>query len=859
MIYKISNITERQKALFIVSLIIIVLSVFSIYLGMSAHSQSIDNVMEAEEREVDMTIDAHQDFLFTHYSQRVSNLLTTHSDIMEALVQGDAKLFAELVEPRFKALQRENPNLGQLAFYLPNGEIFIVLNDSKRISTDNERSRPIIDAVRNTKKMQAGYELGKNGPNYYLGQPVFFENKEIGIMEVGISPFEVVEALRKKIGSNVWIYFREDGKGMKDLQTCQPFMFENYRIICNKQSIFDRLPPGTRFTKDGQEVVIADQTYIVHLHEVFHDFQKKPVGGIIALQDISLLLEQKNFFIMRMFCFSLMLVFSSLVVLHFSFGSLIKKLESSKKRYKDLAVNLTREIESHSQSKKEILKVKNVWEKTFNAVSDIITIQDANMKIHRVNKAACDIFQASPEELEGKYCYEVFRGESEPCDGCSVMQSLKDFKSYSAQIEHPNLQKTFWVSATPIKDDKGRTTAVAHFARDLTEFKQLENQLLQASKMEAVGRLAGGVAHDFNNMLSPIIGYSELGLKQLSASDPLRSNFSTIYEAGKRAAHLTRQLLAFSRKQSLNVEPVDLNRTVKDMAKLLDRLIGDDVEIRISFQDHIDVIKADVGQIEQILMNLAINARDAMPAGGVLTMGTDSYEALKENDSPYKGVGPGKYVTLRVSDSGEGMTREVQEKIFEPFFTTKELGKGTGLGLSTIYGIVRQHNAHIHVFSEPNKGTTFTLFFPAANMPLLDNTLKSSPPVKGGSETILVVDNEPIILNLIVDLLNPLGYQVVTAASGDEALEVSEKLNGKIDLLITDVVMPGINGPKLAELLQGSVDDLKVIFMSGHTETIFSMRKNMDSVSFFCQKPIKRQSLAQTVRACLEQQKRALA
>jgi nitrogen-specific signal transduction histidine kinase/CheY-like chemotaxis protein len=397
---------------------------------------------------------------------------------------------------------------------------------------------------------------------------------------------------------------------------------------------------------------------------------------------------------------------------------------------------------------------------------------------------------------------------------------------------------------------RGKRAALGYFM-DITERKLLEDKLLHAQKMEAVGRLAGGVAHDFNNLLTAIMGYAEMLLGSLRPADPLYRHVQEINDAADRAAALTRQLLAFSRKQILHPKILNLNAVVQDTENMLRRLIGEDIELVARLDPALENIKADPGQIEQILMNLAVNARDAMPQGGKLAFETANVTFSQPHDCKFEIASPGNYVMLAVSDTGIGMDAATQEHLFEPFFTTKEMGKGTGLGLSTVYGIVKQSDGCIEVLSRPGFGTAFKIYFPrmagaaSATLPPHITSLQ-------GSETILVVEDDEMVRRLITDIFKIHGYPVLSAGNAGEALLLSERHHAPIHLMLTDVVMPNMSGRDLAERLGPLHPKMKVLYMSGYTDDIISYRGILEEDMLFIQKPFNPQSLLQKVRQILE-------
>jgi PAS domain S-box-containing protein len=386
---------------------------------------------------------------------------------------------------------------------------------------------------------------------------------------------------------------------------------------------------------------------------------------------------------------------------------------------------------------------------------------------------------------------------------------------------------------------------------NVTEHRRLEDQFQQAQKMEAVGRLAGGVAHDFNNLLTVILGFCELSLADLKPGDPHQADIEEIQKAGERAAGLTRQLLAFSRKQIIEPAWLDLNVIVADLRPMLGRLIGKDVKAVLGLRTELALVMADRGQAEQILMNLAVNARDAMPKGGTLTIETANVELDEDYAKAHLTVNPGSYVVLTVTDTGTGMTPQVQARLFEPFFTTKEPGKGTGLGLATVYGIVTRSGGSVGVYSEVGRGTSFKVYFPRADV--VETAVETPAPVarlRAGTQTVLVVEDEEKLRALTKRLLERQGYTVLLAANADEALQLFEG-NTSIDVLLTDVVMPGASGPELTLWLAERWPALKVIYMSGYTEDAIVQHGVLKPGIAFLPKPFTSETLGRKIREVL--------
>jgi len=412
------------------------------------------------------------------------------------------------------------------------------------------------------------------------------------------------------------------------------------------------------------------------------------------------------------------------------------------------------------------------------------------------------------------------------------------------------------ISVTP-QFREGKLVGIFGTARDVTERLSLEQQLRQAQKMEAVGRLAGGVAHDFNNILTAITGFSDLLLEDLAGDDPKRQDLMEIRKAAERAAGLTRQLLAFSRQQVMQTKVLDLNSLVSDTESMLGRLLGEDVTLATRLAPELGPVQADPGQIEQVIMNLAVNARDAMPNGGKLTIETANIELDPSYTQEHFPVRPGSYVMLAVTDSGTGMDDETQTHIFEPFFTTKEQGKGTGLGLATVYGIVKQSDGYIWVYTELGHGTTFKIYLPrVAGLPVTRSSGASLAPVIGGNETVLVAEDEAAVRAVARHALERQGYRVLEAPSAEAALDLAHRHSGPIHVLLTDVVMPGMNGRDLARRLAELRPELRVIYMSGYTGEAITRHGMLEAGLTYVQKPFTPDTLARTVREVLDAETR---
>jgi PAS domain S-box-containing protein len=496
----------------------------------------------------------------------------------------------------------------------------------------------------------------------------------------------------------------------------------------------------------------------------------------------------------------------------------------------------------------------------FNSSSDAIRTINLEYDIVMNNRSMTDFLNGAGTNGEGCKCYQLIALDICNSEKCVLKRIAMGEKL--VQMETPielydGRKKVVRLTATPLMEN-GRIAGVIESIQDITEQKaaekksrNLQTQLVQAQKMESVGRLAGGVAHDFNNILSVIIGYSELGLATVAKGHPLSEKLQIIEDAAQKAAALVRQLLAFSRKQVLEMTVLNVNEVVSNMMKMLSRVIGEDIQLEMSSLRSTRTIFGDQSQLVQVLMNLAVNARDAMPSGGKLVIETDDIDLDEDYSRIYTYVQPGAYVMLSVTDTGVGMSKEVVKNIFEPFFTTKGPEAGTGLGLSTVYGTIKQHGGHIHVYSEPDQGTTFKMYLPATNKKKAEEKTTHAWRARRGNETILIVEDEQVLRLLITDILRPMGYQIFTAENGREALEVFKTIEGKIDVLLTDIMMPEMDGRELARRITQMSPETNVIFMSGYTQSIIMQPDSVREHCYFIPKPITPSVLSEKLRQVL--------
>jgi len=519
-------------------------------------------------------------------------------------------------------------------------------------------------------------------------------------------------------------------------------------------------------------------------------------------------------------------------------------------------LGICRDITERKRAEEEVRQSQEKLRMHIESTPLAVVEWDLQFRVVSWNASAERIFGYTREEAMGQHGHFIVPRSVRPLVD-KVWQELLAGKGGKHGSPNDNVTKNGrtisceWYNS-PLVDAAGRVLGVASFAQDVTERVALEERLLQSQKMEAIGGLAGGIAHDFNNLLTVILGYTQF-LSDGLAPGRLADSTGQIKSAAERAAGITRQLLAFSRKQVLSPRIIDLNDIVANLDSLLRRLIGEDIEVLTVPAADLGSVRADPGQVEQVIMNLALNARDAMPRGGKLTLETANAELDEAYAEEHQPLTPGRYVMLAVTDTGLGMTPDVQARIFEPFFTTKEVGKGTGLGLSTVYGIIKQSGGYIWVYSEPGQGTSFKIYFPRVEQPAQTvGSDKRFGAVQPGTETILLVEDDPQLRDLTSTVLAQCGYKVLVAGSPEEGLEISKANHQDIRLLITDVVMPRMNGRQLAEQVLKIAPDMRVLYISGYTSDAIVHYGVLDEGLWFLSKPFTLAALVNKVREILD-------
>ncbi|NLI16590.1 MAG: response regulator [candidate division Zixibacteria bacterium] len=687
--------------------------------------------------------------------------------------------------------------------------VFIVVkNDSGRIVDSYARA---VDVLHDLKKLHTDSTFAESHEIYHVTSPVIFNNSKVGEICLGFSLAQVSQEINSSQNTAAFV----------SLLILIIGMIAVYAI----SAVITK--PLMSIAKSAKHIAQGDLT--IRTNVTTND----EVGDLANAFNIMV----DNIQISQ----------NKLIDLN---AGLEEKVRERTKELRD-------EISDRIKAEEELAQSLSLLTATLESTADGILVVNNEGKIINLNQKFIDMWSIPPEIIQSKDNQKAID---------FVLGQLKYPELFLKKVQesyaHLDIEsedtlelidgKIFERYSQPYKLG-GKSVGRVWSFRDITEKHRLEDSLRQSQKMEAIGRLAGGVAHDFNNVLTVIMGYGDFLASKIPRDDPMFKDLEEIKKAAERASSLTHQLLAFSRKQIMSPKVLDLNKVVGNMEKMLKRLIGEDIDMVFIPKENLYRIWADQGQIEQVIMNIVVNARDAMPDGGKITIETANVELDEAYAHAHGNVRRGPHVVLSISDTGIGMDENTKSRIFEPFFTTKEVGKGTGLGLATVYGIVKQTGGDIYVYSEPGKGTTFKIYLPQINQEQenragAENTNESLD----GDETILLVEDEKSLRDLAFAILVRRGYTVLEAGNGEEATAISRNYNGTIHLMLTDVIMPLMNGRELADKLRQERPDMHVLFMSGYTDEAIIRHGVLDSMDAFIQKPFTPVRLAKTVREILD-------
>ncbi|MBL0716763.1 MAG: PAS domain S-box protein [Desulfosarcina sp.] len=520
-------------------------------------------------------------------------------------------------------------------------------------------------------------------------------------------------------------------------------------------------------------------------------------------------------------------------------------------------LEIVSDISARKKIEKEIVTAKEEWETTFDAVHEIITIQDTHMRITRANVAASNLLKTDSKNIVGQRCFKIFQGRISPCTGCPVNAAIKSGKAFISEVYHSHSGKTMVENAYPFFNDSGKITGVIHTAKDISLQKKMKQRMRQAQKMESIGTLAGGIAHDFNNILFPIIGYTEMTMALLDKKSAANKNMKKILKASKRAKEMVNQILSFSRQSEPDRKPLKIQPVLREAVAFIRSSIPSTIKISSNIDMDCGYVNVDTTEIHQVVMNLCTNASHAMSAaGGHLKINLS--ERIIDNNKKNNDVPSGRYLILTVKDTGHGMTNEIREKIFEPYFTSKGPGEGTGMGLSVVHGIINDYGGHIEVKSQPDKGSKFTIYIPVAErniiQPDADGWKKygSSTKMPSSAERILLIDDDEQVLETIAAMLEESGYDVTAHAISRDALADFRNNPDKYDLVVTDQTMPDMSGEVLYQELCKIRPNIPVIMCTGFSETFIRQKAEKAGIRAYLVKPVPLREMASTIRQVLD-------
>ncbi len=786
----------------------------------------------------------------------------------------------EAAQPLYERLKRD---YGVSHFYFIDQEKMCFLRVHTPSHHGDLLNRHTLNEAAREDKVFSGIELGPLGTfTLRVVYPWKHENKLIGYLELGEEIEQITPFLKTTLGLDLLFIIDKQNIDRQSFEAgCQSFGktgnwedFAQFVVINN--TLGNMAPRLQEFLAEhysheetGRANIVIGGRYYRIADLPLIDAAKHAVGKMVVLYDTTEKITAYKRIVINIF----VVVFSIMGMLFIFFYYYTDHLEEKMETYRsgleknveertvELAMvneKLMAELAERKKIQDQLKRSQDEWRKSFDGLTDIVTIQRRDMQIVKANKAAHDLFGKGGRGVVGKYCYEVFRGLNSPCEGCPVSEILFDFGKHTEIVNHQRLNKTFFVSSSPILDEKGEVEFIVHVAKDITEQKKLEEELLQSRKLEAIGTLAGGIAHDFNNILMAILGYVELAREEISDNVQAVADLDEAIRGAQRARELVRQILVFSRKEEYEIEPLFPHLIVKESLKLMRASLPASVEIQENIDPDCGLVLADPVKIQQILMNLCTNALHAMEdEEGILKVSLTRTELTADDVIGDYKITPGPFVELKVSDTGHGMDEATQARIFEPFFTTKDVDKGTGMGLAVVHGIVRDFGGVIRVESAPGKGAAFSVYLPAMVEEKAGEQKEAAkaeelPPVTG---KILCVDDEETIVHLQKSFLERHGYEVVGFTSSVDALDHFRKTRNSWDLMITDQTMPQMTGEKLVREVLKIRPDLPIIICTGYSSQISEEKARSLGIKAYALKPIDMKYFELLVRGVLSEAK----
>ncbi len=692
--------SEKHKAIFVVSLVIIALSAAFFNEGFKRHSRTIDQNIIEKKKSIQSTVKNINLYLYAPYKQRLSSLLSIHNEIPKIFMDRDRDTLYRHTLPIFEALERENKNLDEMQYHLPDGRSFLRMGSPEKFGDDLRKTRPAVQHVHQIRTPLTCYEIGNNGVFFRIIYPVFYQGSYAGVLELGVKVHAIVEALPKQILDSLATFFMTDRwqKVTKPLEH-EPLIFGKHILITHNNPFYKYLPSDLDLSRDNQHLTIGDKLYLLHAFPLFNDFQGKVIGGLVVMQDISRALTVRKNFIFQSVIFTFFLLAISLIVLYLTFGKLIGKLEHSKSTLKKMVTNLGQKVEERKQTEMQLYESEKEWERTFDAIGDIVTIMDSKFRIIKANQATYNMFNVEPGTLMGKLCHELFDSKLSTCSGCPCIDTIKNCQVCTAEIEHKKLGKSFLITTSPVPDKDGKFSHIVHIAKDITEKKEFETKLRQSQKLEILATFAAGATHELATPLGTIAVASGEILQDLKDSGTAEGTFyddillireqvtrckGILYQmAADAGEHMGEEIVSFS-----------IREFIDDTLALFYQTTIKQIEVDIQVDDRL--ITMPILSLCRVLRGILKNSIDASEAGEPIFL------SCHESDT---------HLLFEVRDQGEGMDDYTLKHAVDPFFTTKSPGKGMGLGLYLAQSLANRFGGDLQISSSPASGTTVTLSF----------------------------------------------------------------------------------------------------------------------------------------------------
>jgi PAS domain S-box-containing protein len=854
----------RLRGMVLVGATIVSLTLLFLIVFIRQQKQVLLTAISNEQHSIDVQLKLLESQVSQIYTSRIKSFVKENNEVMKTFANGNREKLFQVTKPYYTTFTRENDFFKTLFFISPNNSVFLRMHKPKLFGDDVLSLSPIASKSNLNQKSMAGFEVAKMGLHYRLLQPVFMDGKYIGAVGFGIDVAWIVDILRANSEDAIGVFFSEEVMKRAVFVEQAQKVVGKQALFYNENSVLKLLPEHIDITQRVQRVSLQNTSYALLQGGSLNDFEGNLTAGILVAKNIDSLVNKTNYLILLTVVISLTLLIIAFTFLYISFGGLFNRItmlnsfleeinKNLENQVAERTVELRQEVKEKDKAQATAVRSKEEWERTFDAVTDMISILDNQHRIVRANIAMTDHFCLPIQDVIDSKCYKIAHGLDAPPPYCPHVQLLNDHQPHTVETFNDRLQRHYSITVSPLKDYDGEFFGSVHIARDITDQKLAEEKLQKAEKMEAIGLMAGGVAHDLNNILSGVVSYPEVLLMQLSKNDVLYKPIAAIQESGKRAAAVVDDLLTIARGVATVKKSCSLNTLVDEYLnstefKSLQRL-HPKVCVELELEEIWNILCSSV-HIQKVLMNLITNAVEAIDSAGIVLVSTTN-QTIDSEIIAVSSLEKGEYVVLTIQDSGSGIAKYDLERIFEPFYTKKVMGRsGTGLGLAVVWNTVKDHGAFIDVESDSN-GTTFNLYFQPYREKATQARVDTDITTLKGSGTVLVVDDEIQQLTIASQMLAVLGYTVDTVASGEEAVAYCREK--PVDILILDMLMaPGISGLETYRQIIEFSSLQKAVIASGFSESSSVLDAKALGVGVFIKKPYSLEQLGEAVQETLK-------